>query len=440
MLVPNTDEIQRKISSSNQRADLGYRKHSAFKVNLRPRLPLATVNTKLMEQQRPNTKESNLQEFVIEDDSDRNSNTFNDAENYIDSLIANKHRFRPSTVLRRNKIAEDRSGLPSSRSSSSKSISLYNRNKNVSIYPDITKSLSPVVINRKEIKIFKSDQLGPHRQKTQIVKENIDSETRYKESSESDIMSPKTKTDVTNLSNGTNLNNSKTKLDLFKEIYENIHNKERLNHFKQNYHSKKYSLDNMNLGGENIDLMIKNLNEEEFVNLLKEYRKTQELNVNSVISKNGNNENQKINSNLRSSAKIINLKGEFERCSTFANIYSHSNRRFPPGRKKNQFISNNNEKFLINANRLPDYFVNYLNNKILVRTSTKNYVGIMANKSSDFTGANFLKDLTKTEIKSENDLVQTLNEPSSSIQPDENVENQKFQQQLKILNIPTTAN
>ncbi|RMZ99884.1 hypothetical protein BpHYR1_018860 [Brachionus plicatilis] len=438
MLVPNTGDTQQKMGSGKQRSDLGFRKHSAFRVNLKPRQPLVSVNTKLMEQQRPNTKESNLNEFVIEDDSDRNSNTFNEAENYIDSLIANKHRFRPSTVLRRTKLGDDRSGLPSSRSSSSKSISLYNRNKNTILYPEITKSVSPVIINRKEIKGSKMDQFVSQRQKTQVTKENFDSEVKLKETSESDFLSPKTKTDITALSNGTNFYHSKSKIDLFKEIYGNLTNKERKNQVKTGFRTKRYLLEDMNLNEENTELLIKNLSEEEFVNLLKEYRKTHELNLNTVVPKN-KNDNEKFNASSKSTAKIINLKGEFERCSTYSNIYTHSSNKFPLFGKKRQLNSNQNESFLINGSRLPDYFVNYLNNKILVRKSAKSYFEIMA-KKSDFPNAHYFKEIGKTEVKNETDANQTLMEPSPSIQQDENVENQKFQQQLKILNIPTTAN
>lgn len=435
MLIPSTGETQPKISSGKQSSDLGFRKHSAFKVNLRPRIPLAYVNTKLMEQQRPNTKESNLNEFAIEDDSDRNSNTFNEAENYIESLIASKHRFRPSTVLKKNKFHEERSALHNSRSSSSKSISLYNRNKNISFYPEITKSLSPVLLNRKETKSFKNDQFFISRKKSQVCKENLESEDKLKEPSELDLLSPKTKTDITSFSNGTNLNHSKSKLDLFKEIYENIQNKDKKSQLKSSFKSKRYSLENIHFNDDNLELLIKNLNEEEFIDILKEYRKTQEINLDAVISKHKKN-NEKFDLKSKSSTKIINLKGEFEQCSTFSNFYTRSSSKFPI-LKKNQFISSQNENYLINQNRLPDYFIKYLNNKVLIRTPSQNY---FTSKNSDSSNDQYSKKLDKTEIKNDYEITQAISEPSPSIQQDDNTDCQKFPQQLKILNIPTTAN
>lgn len=434
MLIPSTNESQPKISLSNQRSDFGFRKHSAFKVNLRPRLPLAYVNTKLMEQQRPNTKESNLHEFAIEDDSDRNSNTFNEAESYIESLIATKHRFRPSTVLKKNKFSEDRSGLPSSRSSSSKSISLYNRNKNITFYQEISKSLSPVIMNRKEIKNFQNDHYLVGRKKSQLCKEVLENEDQLKESSVSDLLSPKTKTELTSFSNGTNC--SKSKLDLFKEIYEHVQNKDKKNQFESRFQSKRYSLENMNLNDDKLESLIKNLNEEEFMSLLKDYRKTQEINLDSVMSKFKKN-TEKFKLNSKSSAKIINLKGEFEPCSTFSNIYTRSGNKFPVLEKKNQFISRQNSNYLINQNRLPNYFINYLNNKILIRAPSQSY---LSNKNVDSSNNRYSNDLDKTEIKNDYDITQTISEPSPSIQQEDNIDSQKFQQQLKILNIPTTAN
>ncbi|CAF0756666.1 unnamed protein product [Brachionus calyciflorus] len=450
MLIPNTTETysMTKISLNNQPVDIGFRKHSAFKINVKPRQALVTVNTKLMEQQRPNTKVSYSHEFIIEDDSDKNSNTHqDDSENYVESSVANKYSFRPSAVLKKNKLYEDRMPLNSSRTSSSKSITLYNRNKNTNVYPDITNSITPILLNRREVKNTKSDSPRSTKNKNVFIlnddRNENSNDIKIKETSEPNLLSPKTRTEIS--SSNSNTQNiqyqPKTKSDLFKEIYEDLQNKSKNDRSKSNVRNKPYLPDNHeDLNEEKVDLIIKNLNEEEFVNLLKEYRKTRSFNLNTLLNKVEKAQNENLtNSALKSTTKIINLKAEFENSSNLTNFYTHSNTRFP-----SVSPSRNLNKSEIENKRIPEYFVNYLNNKILLKSSGKNVVGIVRNKNSDTmtSNAQLVKDIDEqTDYESKSYEVNhqlAIQHTTNSIPLEENSEN-KFQH-LKILNIPTTAN
>lgn len=116
MLVPNHTETynMNTISLTNYYPDqIGYRQHSAFKIRVKPRQALASVNTKLMEQyQRPNTKASLHQENIqynTADDYDEDKTVVNVQKDEAyeqtahELILLNTQAFRPSTVRKKPK-------------------------------------------------------------------------------------------------------------------------------------------------------------------------------------------------------------------------------------------------------------------------------------------------------------------------------------------------
>ena len=414
MIVPNaSDPIRLKtrlkmVSLSNyltESADYKI-KHSAFKINVRQRQPLAAVNVKLMEQKRCTTSITNppnLDEPYADNQTAhaqtapaRTTQTTDceevDDEDaaYTDEYLLNRDMFRPSIVKKRNKItisieggqdvfsrltmrqSESRAQKSSlskrsitSGVSNSEKKQYYNENQYESqarssgLKQQMPNSASKSSLSRKDHNELKLDV-------------NDDSE-HLKDTSETTIYS--------------SLNNKSNKSA---NLYDDIVNHHQ-NEFIKGLHSQTGSNETPSTPGStqfkrmqfyrtNLDLnqnvlkykhIMDNLGEEEFIQFLKLYRETKSMGS--------------MKSNSKSNFSATNLTvGDIEanqdtNRSKFLNMQT-------------QCLSLQSRE---SSKRVPSFFVNYVNNKLHVKHDVKSLVDDKTNNlNSTFYPNATLKNFT----------------------------------------------
>lgn len=202
------------------------------------------------------------------------------------------------------------------------------------------------------------------------------------------------------------------------------------------------------VSNKNLDVqVIDKLNENQFLAFLKEYRRTKSINLESVAtlsmqpnensngitrarlssdSRINSSTHNEFNSNkLHHPTNTINLQAQFVRLPT-----AHAGSSNPTWRTNSAYKTNTTTPLGMynttidqnNLNRSSNYFVNYVNNKILVKNS-KNLVVCLDNNNNN----------NKQELKQN---------PTNNPNPNENSTKliEKQQQQIKILNFPAVAN
>ena len=392
MIIPNkiagtSDPIRLKtrlkmVSLSNyltESADYKI-KHSAFRINVRQRQPLAAVNVKLMEQKRSTTSignPANLDEHVVDNQTapaqtaparPTQASDYDEVEDedaaYTDEYLLNRDMFRPSLVRKRNKITISIEGGPDvfsrltmrqSESRAQKS-SLSKR----SITSGVSNSEKKQYYNENQYESQAKSSAGlKHsslsRKDTDLKLDMNDDSEHLKDTSETTIYS--------------SLNNKSNKsANLYDDLVNHNHNE-----FIKGLHSQTGSIETPSTPGSiqfkrmqfyrtNLDLnqnMLKykhimdNLGEEEFIKFLKLYRETKSIGSMKSTSK--------------SNFSVTNLT-----------VDSAVNNQDQPGVSKfvnmqTQCLSLQNRE---SSKRMPSFFVNYVNNKLHVKThDVKNLVG-----------------------------------------------------------------
>ena len=506
---------------------IDYRKHSALKIRVKPRQALASVNIKLMEQ-RPKTSVYKPNVSYALRSSSNNCEDMNLDEYYEKALSAmtkdelisgiepsgtGKDAFRPSTVRRRN-----RSGIEDTNKKSTSSISPRDRpsqNKTVTFDKNSTQAFNDKRIVNNLIKTPQLDTINiqirrnktdmsvtslrapslkhltdneivhfserlhpidndisnttprntPHTPKSRISSLNSDNVMKKTRSGSSSLrFTYPPKSAVNSRPPSMQMHNDKQMLNIQKNVYDEAKSK-------------------------NPNMIVNNLNEEEFIELLKEYRRTKSINLDCILTLKStvkSKETSKVSTpNVESSSNGIDDKNSTQHIiksytsfntagmapmnlnddiaktpqSFTLRLPSQSNLSFDSNANSSLFqanqinklvgdaqvnnihFTNNNNIFsstttttttttpnnIINGKRLPSAFANYLNNKILMKNS-KNLVGI----------------LIKNNEKGSGDGKETSNgRRLSSLYSQENLQpnegNQNFQR-IKILNFPAFAN
>lgn len=356
---------------------LGYRKHSALKIRVKPRQALASVNTKLIEQQqRPQTQiehraPENVEKYFIAENQENQEEKMRREETTL--TILNKEGFRPSTVKKRNnKVAYTDTKMDTGVKSSNN------------------------YIDSKKLLRTKTDPISSHHR-------NL----------EPDVF-------ITELNNP----------------LDGINNKTQLTRSLSNLLVAKINKSDPNLDELSQSLLIKNLSDEEFLKILQEYRKSKLLNLealNKSISKNSSSTTPIISprttttTTTTSATSVINLESQFVQFSSSLNSNSNRSNRTSKARggdTMNQKASN--------------YYMNYLNNKILDRNS-KIFVERFLSTAKKLNDANSKEQLLldkQRQTKHNSAYVLERNKNNSS--NNSNVD--KLESMIKVSNFPTFAN
>jgi hypothetical protein len=366
---------------------------------------------------------------VNSNSSNNNNNTNNNSDvNNVDEIddfyLISSNAFRPSIVKKRVKTP-----IENSRSGTNISIQL---NKNI--------RGGGVVVIQDEPEIIFYDN---HNNIDQIESHLFEIDSNESRSNSSNrIMN---KTDSTSLMPKNTTNSNKTTIDLFKEVFDNVYaasttsTNMSLNQKTQNpklfksksfldlnmsTNSNKNEINNSNASqneNEQTDVYNNNktlndLDENEFLELLKEYRKTKALNLNKFILPNNSidfNANRSNNLNAESNSSITNKSNKslnsnislselkipsqiltYEKSATLTNFlpnlsqFKKNDSSFSPlipsnNATSNSSMSNYTDNFQIN-NSIPNtknlyvnkmtpssnYLFNYLNKKLLIKNST----------------------------------------------------------------------
>lgn len=363
---------------------------------------------------------------------------------------------------------------------------------NKSHSPNSKEVMSRSKLNKTEFAMSLKPKTFINLKSEEHAKVDFEYEDQFKSSSESAMNTPHAKTDP--LPSSKTISVNKSTLDLFNEILESINlntntnntsnsnfNNSNTNNIRpnsninrsktnttfrstncrpitqlENYNNsiKPFAEKNPEPAEPSQEIVIKNLSEEQFLNLLKEYRKTQSLNLNSVLEEKGKNENES-NGNSKST-KIVNLHGEFMGYPTQNSFFSsRSNKLFRLTSAVSSSTSssltsactninsnnnyNNNSNANTNLNKAPEYFVKYLNQKIFLKNS-KNLVGILTtNKSNNKDINNVNSNKNNTGINAEQNA-KNLNDNGDDKQQQQATNTEQKFQHVKILNFPTVAN
>ena len=404
------------IYSQNEPAHVGYQNHSAFKVKVKPRQALASVNMKLAEQRNsakrytPITYDSKIteqDEFDYEQIVLAQTPTSIKDEIDNDLNILNRDAFRPSAVIRRNKTH----GEFRQYKSSSAKIQEYNHSK------DITDNKSKNKTNcSSSISHFKENEAKFSSQITENSLKSKRVQKRYDNNSEGTVSAKDSSVSELKIEDYLDNTAKMTVLDIFNEAF-----------FKSNFSEKK----NSRFKRGNKDILIKNLlqsdekkksdflnklGEEEFIKFLKDYRKNKNFNITDIsyLSKTPEKEFEKKKSfNFTAAKQIIKIPSQniITINDTFGILSSADSPSIATFYQFNNTFQNSKQTFL----------ANYLNTKIL-KSSKRNEKIIFDEKNRTET----IKSKTPFEYK-DNIEFKIINHDQSI-------------QKLKILNFPDTVN
>ena len=499
---------------------IDYRKHSALKIRVKPRQALASVNIKLMEQ-RPKTSTNKPNVSYALRSSSNNCEDINLDEYYEKALSAmtreelmsgiehvgvGKDAFRPSTVKRKIKSStiEDATQKPTSasantlnpeKSSVSKAVSfdknamqVFNDKRILNNLKKMSQPLDTISIKIRRNKTeMSSAPLRP-----MSIKNLAENETTLPSAEKNDHDTLFTHTPINTP------HTPKSRISLFNNINANINEAKkprsslsmRFNYTPKSPRSRPSSIQTGNekfleknvlnpLTKESPNMIINNLNEDEFIELLKEYRRTKNINLDCVLA-------LKSSEKLKEASKTPTPNGDFsngaeEKIKNITKSYtsfdtghlsdnsnlsklvtnnpfslrlpSQSNLSLDSNVNSSVFHSNNivnNGKFIgdiqvnnidfsnvktntlsttnmFNGKKLPSSFANYLNNKILLKNS-KSVVGIVIKNNKDNAAE------TRRVISTDR-----LNSAYSHENMHSTENNQNFGR-LKVLNFPAFAN
>jgi hypothetical protein len=490
---------------------IDYRTHSALKIRVKPRQALASVNIKLMEQRpktstnKPNvsyalrSSSNNCEDINLDDYYDKalSAMTREELMAGIEHLGVGKDAFRPSTVKRKIKSSTSDDStiqlantLNQEKPSSSKAVS-FDKNA-TQVFNDKRilnnlKKMSQQPLDTINIKI--------RRNKTEMNLAPLRPTSIKNLTNENEIALPATeRNDQETLFAPINTPHTpKSRLSLYNNI-SGIDTKKPRSSLSMRFNTPKSprsrpssiqvaggerhlekTLPNPSLNKESPNMILDNLNENEFIELLKEYRRTKKINLDCVLTLKSKETTSKASTpsgdfSNAAEEKLKNITKSYtsfdtahltdnSNLSKLANNHaslrlpSQSNLSLDSNVNSSVFLTNsnlNNNKFIgdiqvnnidftniktntistannmINGKRLPSSFANYLNNKILLKNS-KSVVGFLIKNNN--------KENVETRRVTSSDRL------NSAYLREENLhENNQNFGRLKILNFPAFAN
>lgn len=499
-----------------------YRNHSALKIRVKPRQSLASVNIKLMEQRpktssnRPNvsyalrSSSNNCEDINLDDYYDKalSAMTREELISGVEHLGVGKDAFRPSTVKRKFKSPNEDATLKTAPTSAN---IITQEKTNVSKTVSFDKNATQVfndkrILNNlnKMSQPFDTINIKIRRNKTEMspaplrpssIKATTENETTILLNEKTDhdnilfshtpINTPHTPKSRISLYNNTNVNVNETKKPRsslgmrFNYTPKSPRSRPSSIQIGSGKYVEKNEILNP-LKKDSPNMIINNLNEEEFIELLKEYRRTKNINLDCVLT-------LKSTEKLKETSKTPTPSGDFsnrveDKLKNITKSYtsfdtghltdnsnlskltynpislrlpSQSNLSLDSNVNSSVFNTNNtinNGKYIgdiqvnnidfaniktntlstnnpFNGKKLPSSFANYLNNKILLKNS-KSVVSILINNNNKENAA-----AETRRVVSSNRLNSTYSH--ENLHSNEN--NQNFGR-IKILNFPAFAN